>query len=115
MFRTPHSLTALLTASALVAFAGAAGAADRPSTMGDHPSMTVRYADLNLQSPEGVSALYHRLAAAARQVCPTTYTPDLHAQELSQRCQRTAIEQAVRTIGSPMLARVASDHGISND
>ncbi len=114
MFRTAHSLAAL-TASALAAFAGAAGAADRPSSTGDAPSMTVRYADLDLQSPEGVSTLYRRLAAAANQVCPTRYTRDLHAQQLSQQCQHAAIERAVRTIDSPMLARVASDHGISND
>jgi UrcA family protein len=114
MFRTAHNLTAL-TASALAAFASAAGAADRLSPMGDPPAMTVRYADLNLESPEGVSALYHRLTAAARLVCPSAYSPDLHTQQLSQQCQRTAVDRAVRTIGSPMLARVASDHGISND
>ncbi len=114
MFRTAHSLTAL-TASALAAFAAAAGATDRPATVGDAPSMTVRYADLNLQSPEGVATLYRRLAAAADQVCPTRYTRDLHAQALSQQCQHAAIERAVRTIDSPMLAHVASDHGISND
>lgn len=111
MSRTTHSLTTL-AALALASFAAAAGAAP---TGGAPPSMTVRYADLNLRTPEGVASLYRRLTAAASQVCPLAYTPDLHTQELSKQCQHAAIERAVRAIGNPMLARVATDHGISND
>ncbi|HEX4375966.1 MAG TPA: UrcA family protein [Steroidobacteraceae bacterium] len=111
MSRNAHSLTTLaaLTLASFAAAAGAAPSADAP------PSTTVRYADLNLQSPEGVATLYRRLTAAASQVCPLAYTPDLHTQELSKQCQRAAIERAVTAIGNPMLARVATDHGISND
>ena len=36
---------------------------------GDERSETVKFADLNLSSPEGVEALYGRIHAAARRVC----------------------------------------------
>ena len=47
-------------------FAVSARRVERAAEM---PSVTVRYADLNLNTPAGVEALYARLRAASRSVC----------------------------------------------
>src|ERR1700724_2053983 len=41
------------------------------------PSVTVRYYDLNLNSPEGVASLYGRIHAAALDVCKQAEGPQL--------------------------------------
>jgi UrcA family protein len=41
------------------------------------PSVTVRYHDLNLNSPEGVAALYRRIHTAAVDVCKEAEGPQL--------------------------------------
>ena len=41
------------------------------------PSVTVRYHDLNLNSPEGVASLYRRIHAAAVNVCESAEGPQL--------------------------------------
>jgi UrcA family protein len=41
------------------------------------PSVTVRYHDLNLTSPEGVAGLYRRIHAAAVDVCESAEGPQL--------------------------------------
>jgi UrcA family protein len=117
MYRIAHSLTLLATvAMAASATAGAASPFSRVATPANQaPTMTVRFADLNLTTDQGVAALYHRLSYAARQVCPRADLADLNGQQISHDCQAVAIQQAVRSIGSPMLARVAVDHGVSND
>jgi UrcA family protein len=114
MSRTAHCLVTL-AAAALGSVAAIAGAADLTGPSDQAPSTTVRYADLDLQSAKGVAILYHRLSIAARQVCPEGDASNLHMMRLSHECQQAAIQRAVNTIGSPMLARVATDHAVSND
>ena len=41
------------------------------------PSVTVRFDDLNLDSPAGADTLYHRISSAARAVCRDENTRDL--------------------------------------
>ena len=57
---------AVLGVVAVVSFASNARAAEQSVGI---PSVTVRYADLNLNTAEGVEALYARLRAAAKKVC----------------------------------------------
>jgi UrcA family protein len=72
----------------------------------DTVSVTVRYDDLNLSSPAGVNALYSRISAAARQVCPDSHSRDLGAVLAAHRCQVDAVAKAVSEINSPQLAMV---------
>ncbi len=55
--------TALIAGAALVGQTFAANQGDAPR------SMVVKFADLNLDTPEGVAALYRRIHNAAKQVC----------------------------------------------
>ena len=114
MSRTAHCLT-VLAALAATAVGATAGAANLSTPSGDLPSMKVNYADLDLQSAQGVATLYHRITAAAAQVCPQADPKALYTLHLAHECQQAAIARAVNNVGSPMLARVAVDHGVSNN
>ena len=72
----------------------------------DAPSVTVRYADLDLSSPAGANALYQRIQAAAKQVCSAGADP---IEQISRRgCYRRAVDNAVRKVNSPLLIAVHS-------
>lgn len=71
----------------------------------DLPTVTVRYADLDLSSPAGANALYGRIQAAARQVCGYPGT-DLIEQSSWRSCYRSAVGNAVRKVNSPLLIAV---------
>lgn len=61
----------------------------------------VRFADLDLSTAAGARTLYGRITGAASLVC--RYEPSL---KLERECQARAIDDAVRTIGSPLLVSV---------
>jgi UrcA family protein len=73
------------------------------------PSVVVTYTDLDLATDSGNQALYQRIAAAARQVCPAE-TRDLKQFSSSRACQAAAIKQAVDEVSSPRLAAVRAAH-----
>ena len=74
------------------------------------PSVVVTYTDLDLATDSGNQALYQRIAAAARQVCPAEATRNLKQFSASRACQATAIKQAVDEVSSPRLAAVRAAH-----
>jgi UrcA family protein len=107
------------TAACLAALAGCvlattvsvAGAA---TPAADVPSVVVSYGDLNLSNEQGTRALYRRIVAAARQVCPVQITRELSSVAASNACQADAIARAVRELNNPQLAAVhaaRSKHG----
>jgi UrcA family protein len=100
-------------AAGLFAATAMAGAADKWSD--EVPSVTVRFGDLDLSSPQGRSTLYRRLTLAAQEVCPIAEAPGVVAAMQSKACRSRAVKQAMRTIGGPMVARLASERGISLD
>jgi UrcA family protein len=67
------------------------------------PSKTVRYSDLDISNPEGAKALYHRIRAAARNVCDRSIAGDPVLRAATQACVDTAIDNAVRKVDSPAL------------
>ena len=74
----------------------------------DVPSVTVKYSDLNLATPEGSRTLYHRLVVAARRVCPTVgHTAELRLSGEVQHCISAAVQNAVKQIRNPQLAQLA--------
>jgi UrcA family protein len=79
----------------------AAGAAEVP------PSVTVRYEDLNLDSPHDVAGLYKRIENAATQVCRPAEGPQvvsrMHWTAWNQ-CFYHAIASAVRTVHNDKLS-----------
>ena len=69
------------------------------------PALEVAYGDLDLTNAEGVKALVRRLTTAAERVCPRTDgRVGLERPLAARECRKQALEQAVRTIGSPELA-----------
>jgi len=74
---------------------GSANAADR---VGDVPTKTVSFRDLDLTTANGAQALYDRLETAAREVCRGTEFADFDA------CRARAIDEAVKHVGSPLLS-----------
>jgi UrcA family protein len=85
-----------LALSTLMLLAGpAAHAANR---VGEVPTKTVGFGDLDLATTQGAQALYARLKDAAREVCAGTELAEFDA------CRARAIEDAVNYVGSPLLS-----------
>ena len=83
-----------------------AGAQESP------PSKTVRYSDLDISNPEGAKALYHRIRAAARDVCELSTAGDPVLRTAVQACVDTAIDNAVRKVDAPALTSLRFGGGI---
>jgi UrcA family protein len=73
----------------------------------DVPSVTVRFADLNLKSPEGVSVLYKRIHSAASQVCSGGEDRDLEALSIHRACAAKAQAQAIAQLHIQALSAYA--------
>ena len=97
-----HFRRSLAVAAAFAALTVAATSSATPSS--DPPSVSVRYDDLDLSTAAGVNALYHRISAAARVVCPYTNSRDLQIVAAGERCQASAIAHAVSEVHNPQLA-----------
>lgn len=85
------SLTAGLAAPSLAADSG------------DLPSVTVRFGDLNVSSPEGAATLYGRISAAAKGVCASLDGRDLGSRARWDACVHKAIADAVTKVNQPAL------------
>jgi UrcA family protein len=76
------------------------------------PSVTVPYADLNLNTPAGMEALYARLRAAAREVCHVREGRPLVEAIESRTCYRQALDAAIDRAKSLSLnARRRAERG----
>jgi UrcA family protein len=84
----------VLGTAALGALSTSAQAEDQPR------SKTVKFADLDIQTPEGAKVLYQRIRVAARSVCEDG-DPILRAAEY--QCVEKAIDNAVKKVNAPYL------------
>lgn len=77
----------------------------------DEESNTVRFADLNIYTPEGATVLYDRIRAAAQQLCGTAVSRDANLHQAMEPCVEKAIDNAVKEINAPYLTalRFGSD------
>ena len=73
------------------------------ATEQDPPSKTVKFTDLNIQTPEGASVLYHRIRVAARDVCELSAGGDPIYMLAEGACINAAIDNAVKKINAPYL------------
>ena len=72
----------------------------------DEASITVSYADLNLNNEKGATVLYRRLQNAAESVCGVGLARDqrcLRSQQLADDCYHKALSTAVESVGSDVL------------
>jgi UrcA family protein len=84
----------------------------RADAAADVPKLEVSYTDLDIATEQGARALYRRISAAARQVCPQgegSIVPKLN--NISRTCIRDSIARAVREVNSPRLAEVEATLG----
>jgi UrcA family protein len=87
-----------------IAGLGVAGVAAASPANSEAPALVVRYhADL-LDTDSGARALYRRIARAAEQVCPNSYS--LFMNRAIVECRRQAIAGAVEKIHNGRLAAV---------
>lgn len=90
-----------LAALSLAAFATPASA--------ETQSVSVTYADLDLDSPAGMAALESRIEAAAKKICGRTEVRNVHDGADQQRCvqqtQASVSVEIARLTGRQQLAR----------
>jgi UrcA family protein len=82
---------------AAMGFTAAQAADDIP------PSKTVKFADLNIHTPEGAKALYQRIRVAAADVCDASIGSDPVVRQAMRSCVDTAIDDAVKKVNAPYL------------
>jgi UrcA family protein len=73
-------------------------------------TQTVRFADLNIHTAEGAEVLYHRIRAAAEQVC---LPPDHYSmlRKALPQCVDKAIDEAVKKVDAPYLTALRFGNG----
>jgi UrcA family protein len=67
-------------------------------------SVTVKFADLNLDSKAGIVTLYHRIKGAAQRVCREQASERLVSKHTYAVCIDLAASTAVARINRPMLS-----------
>ena len=72
----------------------------------DEVSVTVPFADLNLNNEQGAAVLYRRLQIASESVCGVRLAKDqrcLRSQRIADDCYHRALTTAVDSVGSEVL------------
>ena len=67
------------------------------------PRRIVHFADLNLESREGVRLLYSRIKSAAQDVCVPVYFRITQTSVSQRHCEERAIDEAVAAVRSESL------------
>lgn len=101
-----HVTTAAIIVTLASGFALPAGAADTTQVR----SMTVRFADLNVSSPQGAAALYARIRSAAKTVCEPAKSIADPFKTRFDACVRKAIADAVIKVNRMELYGVYNQH-----
>ena len=98
----------VITATAILFSFSLAGAASIQANAdtGDVPSVTVKFADLDISRPEGAERLYGRIKTAAISVCSSFERGNLASQANFKACVSDAVARAVAKVDSPSLYAV---------
>jgi|SRR5882724_7332564 len=101
-------------AVAIAAWAGVtSSSALADASQAEIPQQTVSYADLNLNSTQGIAALYRRVHAAARQVCSYYDSRELALASRWRSCVTSASERAIAAANLPALTQYAQSREAS--
>jgi len=105
-FRNALSLASLTATAAL---------AIPLSQAADAPTITVKYAGLNLETAAGAHALYSRLRSAASSVCSLSDKVDPMYRRGWEQCFEMTLATSVRSVNRPQLTLAyAEDHSPSD-
>jgi UrcA family protein len=75
----------------------------------DERSITVKFADLDVASPQGAAELYGRIDKAARTVCALTGWPGIYPSQFNN-CVHKSITDAVTKVNQQALYTVYNEH-----
>ena len=101
--RSPRGMiVAAILTSLISSFSAVCNAAD-PT---DVRTTIVKYADLDVSTPQGAASLYNRIRFASETVCSPSGQGDLAAMTRSQKCVKEAIAGAVAKVNQPALSAV---------
>lgn len=92
MFNNRYAKAAIMSAAAGVAAFAFVPSANAATGFGDTVSTRVSYADLNLDTQEGMDRLKARIDYAAQRVCGTRSAQSLIQQRDAQQCRVDAVE-----------------------
>jgi len=95
---------ASVTFAAALSFGFSAQAADK---------VAVHYSDLNLTSSADAHTLLTRFERAAEHVCGgSVQTSDLHAEAIHEACVKEAMDHAVASVHSPVVASLYNNETV---
>jgi UrcA family protein len=77
----------------------------------DSHSVTVQFADLDLNREAGIARLYSRIKGAARRVCDQQASDLLATKQSYPVCVKRAVSTAVARIDRPMLSEYVAQLG----
>ncbi len=97
----------VMASLAAVYVAFAAGAAQADETSANVATRTVHYADLNLNTQAGISALYNRIRGAAKLVCGDVDAKQLEEALQAKACVAHAVQVSVSSVNN---ARLTNEH-----
>jgi UrcA family protein len=66
--------------------------------------VVIDYSDLNMNTADGAGILYGRIVHAAQSVCHEVPLLDTHRYLNRKSCIESAIQNAVKTVGNPLLS-----------
>jgi UrcA family protein len=99
------TLTRIQLVARCVSLALIGGALLNPQAFAAEPaSTTVKYSDLNLQTPAGVQALYKRIHNAAQQVCDSGGDRNLSILSFDRKCAASAENAAIKQVHNEALS-----------
>jgi UrcA family protein len=103
-------IAAAILTSLISSFSAVCNAADGA----DVPKAIVKYADLDVATPQGAATLYNRIRFASVGLCsPLNDHGDFRAAFRWQKCVKQAIAGAVAKVNQPALAAVyAAKYGV---
>lgn len=101
-----HVMTAAIVGTLALGFALPAGAGDATETR----SITVKFGDLNVSSPDGAAALYSRIRSAAKTVCGPDESSSYPFRTAFNACVHKAIADAVTKVNRMELYTVYNQH-----
>ena len=76
----------------------------------DAPTRTVRYADLNLNTPAGISVLYKRIRYTAEEVCGDAKWRGLAEAAAAKACVDHAVKVSVHSVNNANLTKEYEAH-----
>jgi len=104
MFRTIARYSPAIAVLGALTCASLSVSAEPVEKGGNIADVTVRYADLDLNTAAGVEELYARLRAASRSVCNVGERRSLAEAMAAKSCYRQVLGAAVDGTKSPSLA-----------